>query len=228
MNRYSSFPLQESNIGANAQSKRSQRKQENKQDGKKEKFVRQFHSLSDESDNEVNFDPEPIELEEIGVTSKVILEKSHKETKDVEFRKLKGDIIEKKSIAKNAEQACTYTENVKATDQQPSICSEKDIGDFGLEKNVPIERTEVDDLEEFGIHKSSVQILKKKDGVQKQGNDESEAVGLKEKKKSTVEEFPWDTKYRERYVARIPMGHQLQGKVCNKNSHGTLNTGKGM
>ena len=200
MNRYSSFPLQECNIGANAQSKRSQKKQEKKKDGRKEKSVRQFNSLSDESDNEVNFDLEPIELEEIGVTSKVILEKSHKKTKDVELKNLKGDIIEKKSIAKNAE-------NVKATNQQPSICSEKDIGDFGLEKNLPIERTEVDDLEEFEIHKSSVQILKKTDGVQKQGNDESEAVGLKEKKKSATEEYPWDTKYRERYVARIPMGH---------------------
>jgi hypothetical protein len=32
--------------------------------------------------------------------------------------------------------------------------------------------------------------LKKTDGVQKQGNDESEAVGLKEKKKSATEEYP--------------------------------------
>jgi hypothetical protein len=48
--------------------------------------------VSDESDNEVNFDLEPIELEEIGVTSKVILEKSHKKAKDVELKNLKGEI----------------------------------------------------------------------------------------------------------------------------------------
>jgi hypothetical protein len=72
LNRYSSFPLQECNIGANAQSKRSQKKQEKKKDGRKEKSVRQFNSLSDESDNEVNFDLEPIELEEIGLSFQLV------------------------------------------------------------------------------------------------------------------------------------------------------------
>ncbi|XP_052095967.1 uncharacterized protein LOC127731126 isoform X11 [Mytilus californianus] len=218
--RYELFPPRECHLGVNAKSKRSKKKVNEKKtkswDKEDKESLYKVQSLSDasEEEEELIFDVEE-DFEEFGVVKKI----TPKQNKQKEKAKTRGqkvtdvvvlDTEKKEALQKNkfqhtsTKQSDTQQKHTDDTElQQTQPCIE-DLEEFGVEKAYNTEKKEpsaqsvdINQIEEFGIPKTISNQSDILEGSMPGNQNHQQKESNKEQKKRT-EEFPWDTKSRDR------------------------------